>query len=58
MNQELEQRVNELVLENNGMSHADALRQVQTELAEEEVKKKRFIGLKFRIFGWNIRIYR
>ena len=40
MNQELEQRVNELVLENNGMSHADALRQVQTELAEEEVKKK------------------
>ena len=38
MNQELEQRVNQLVLENNGMSHAEALAQAQREAGQEEAE--------------------
>ena len=39
MNQELENRVNEIILEQN-LSAEDALKIAQTEQAEEEVKKK------------------
>jgi len=43
MNQELENRVNEIILEQN-LSAEDALKIAQTEQAEEEVKKKELAG--------------